>query len=807
MKRTVIIGGVAGGASCATRLRRLTEDMDIVMLERGPYVSFANCGLPYYVGNVIKDQKSLELVSPTRFLERFAIDVRVNHEATSIDRENKKINIRDKEKQQDYTIDYDHLVLSTGSTPIKPPIQGIDDVPVFVLWTIPDAVKIKEYVDAQKVKHATIIGGGLIGLEMAENLVKKGIKVKIIEMQDQVLPSYDKEMAQFVHQELILNGVCLVLSDPVDSFGRNEQNKTIVTTKTGRNIETDLIILAIGIKPTNQLAKAVNLKLGERGHVIVDKNMRTSDPSIFAVGDVVEVQHFITHKQVAMPLAGPANKQGRIAADVIVGKDSEYDGILGANVVKVFDLTVASVGLTEKMLKESNLNYEKVYLHPNNHAGYYPGAVPMTIKLLFEVYDPIMYARHEHYVITGKILGTQIVGGQGSEKRVDVISTLIRMGGTVYDLEKLELTYAPPFSSAKDPANMAGFIASNFLKGDMPLWQWHNVNKIKEENGILLDVRTPQEYNTSTIKESINIPLHELRDRIDELPKDKLIVVFCQVGYRSYLAIRILKLNGYKDVYELTGGFKLYEMANMTVEEIVGACGSSDVIMETFVEEKSVAESEDIVMLDTSGLSCPGPLNAMIKGLEKLPEDKKLKVYATDPGFKASVEAYAQLSEAVKLLSIAKEQGKIVALLQKEAFVEADVSAPVKTYTRKRKELRGPDAPAVTDIEADELYGRLDTNDSPALLIDVRTLREYNSVGGHIDKTKHIPLGELMESVVEIEKYKDEEVVTICHSGARSNMAAQLLAREGFKDLRNLKGGMVAWHRKGYPVDKEKKFV
>ncbi|MFX1599904.1 MAG: FAD-dependent oxidoreductase, partial [Promethearchaeota archaeon] len=382
MKRVVIIGGVAGGASAAARLRRLREDFEIIMLDRGPYVSFANCGLPYYVGNIIKDRESLELVTPETFLERFNIDVRVNNDVISINKEKKTVKVKDLKQLNEYTIDYDYLILATGSKPIVPPFIGLDEVPYFTVWTIPDAIKIREYVEKSHIEKAVIVGGGFIGLEMAENLAQKGVKVKIVEMLDQVMPPIDKEIAQFIHQELILNGVCLVLEDPVDSFGRNDKNKPFVKTKSGRILESDLIIISIGIRPESKLAKEINLDVNERGYVVVNSRMQTSDPSIYAVGDILQVDHFQTKEPISIALAGPANKQGRIAADNIAGRNTEYNGVLGASVVKVFDITVASVGLTEKQLKTLNIDYNKIYIHPNNHAGYYPGAIPITLKLI-----------------------------------------------------------------------------------------------------------------------------------------------------------------------------------------------------------------------------------------------------------------------------------------------------------------------------------------------------------------------------------------------------------------------------------------
>ncbi len=563
--RVVIIGGVAGGATAASRLRRLKEDCEIVMLDKGLYVSFANCGLPYYVGNIIKERTTLELVTPKTFLDRFNIDVRINNEAISIDRNLKVIEVKDLTNLQQYDLNYDYLIIATGSSPIIPPFPGLELVSHFTISTIPDSVKIRKYVEKYNVKKTVIVGGGFIGLEIAENLVKRGVKVHIVEMLDQVMPPLDREMAQFVHRELALNGVCLRLKDPVESFGRTKEEKSFLKTKSGWTIEADLFILAVGVRPESALAKVAGLEVGPKGHIVVSDRMQTSDSSIYAVGDAVQVASYQTHKPVAYALAGPANKQGRIAADNIAGKVSIYSGILGASVVKVFDATVASVGLSEKQLKETSLKYEKVYLHPNNHASYYPCAIPMALKLIFEV-------------STGKVLGAQIVGGPGGEKRADVISTVIKFNGTVFDLEELELTYAPQYSSAKDPVNMAGFVAANYLRGDLKLWQWHDVDKAKENGAILLDVRTVKEYRKKTIQGAINIPVDELRHRLEEIPKDKQIVVFCGVGYRSYIACRILEQHGFKETYELTGGFKLYETATITIEQIIEACGNSNYI-------------------------------------------------------------------------------------------------------------------------------------------------------------------------------------------------------------------------------------
>jgi len=785
MEKVIIVGGVAGGASAAARLRRLREDLEITVLERGPFVSFANCGLPYYIGQVIKEEKRLKLMTPKRFLDRFNINIKIDHEVKSIDRSNKKITVQNLANGETIILNYDYLILSPGAAPIIPPFAGINDVPIFTLRNIPDSNKIKQYIENNHVIHATVIGGGFIGLEMAENLRHRGIKVKIVEMLDQIMAPLDKEIAQFVHQELLLNGVCLQLEDPVDSFKVDSEGKFYVVPKSGANIKTDMIILAIGVRPENHLAKEAGLEIGPKGHIVVDDQMRTSDPSIFAVGDAIQIKNYVTKQPIAVPLAGPANKQGRIVADVIAGRNSKYNGVLGASVVKVFDITVASVGLSEKQLNQTNFKYEKIYIHPNNHAGYYPGSEPITIKLIFETPN-------------GRILGAQAVGGSGTEKRIDVISTVMKFNGTVFDLEELELTYAPPYGSAKDPVNMAGFVASNVLRRDMSVWHWHDVEKLKAKNSFFLDVRTKGEYQIGSIEGAVNISDLELRNRLDELPKDKDLYLFCEVGFRAYLATRLLSQKGYR-VRNLSGGYKLYKTAKATTEEIASECGSSMEIVEEYIEKKRKVTG-DYIEVDAAGLACPGPLNALIKSLETLPENKKLKIFATDPGFKASVEAYAELNGSVKLLHLGKEDGKIVAILEKDSTSSEEIISPVKLEKKTRKQSRDPNATALSDISAGELYERLDMDDSPAIMIDVRTPQEYNGRMWHIKNTKLIPLGELMHKIDTLDEYKNEEIVVICHSGSRSMMASQLLVRSGFKDVRNLTGGMMAWHRSGYPV-------
>ncbi|NPD88230.1 MAG: FAD-dependent oxidoreductase [Asgard group archaeon] len=554
-KKVVIIGGVAGGATAAVRLRRLDEFAEIIVLERGDYVSFANCGLPYYVGGVIKEKERLQLVTPDTFLRRFNIDIRLNNEAIAIDREKKSILVKDRKENKDYNLDFDYLILAPGAEPIRPPFKGIEEVSVFSLRTIPDTYDIDEFITQNNPAHATIIGGGFIGLEMAENLKNRGLDVTVVELVDQVMVTLDREMAQFVHQELYLNDTDLVLGDGVDSFAKNTEGKTIVRTQSGNEVLTDMVILAIGIKPESKLAKECGLELGQRGHIIVNKNMKTSDDSIFAVGDAVQVIDLITGDSAVVPLAGPANKQGRIAADNIAGRKSEYNGVLGAAVVKIFDIVVAQVGLNEKRLKNTNIKYEKVYTYPINHPSYYPNREKLALKLLFEV-------------PSGKILGAQVIGGKGAEKRVDIISTVIYFSGTVFDLEQLEITYAPPFNNAKAAVNVLGYVASNMLKGDFDYWHWDEAGKLVENNDYLLDIRREDEYVRGTIGNAIQMNDLDLRTRIDEIPKDKDIYIFCEEGYRAYIAQRHLTQRGYK-VKNLVGGYIFYKMAQASKEELL----------------------------------------------------------------------------------------------------------------------------------------------------------------------------------------------------------------------------------------------
>lgn len=543
-KKVVIIGGVAGGASAAARLRRLDENAHIVVVERGPYISFANCGLPYYLGGTIQDRAALTLQTPESFKARFSVDVRVFSEAVSIQPDNKTITIHNHNTGEEYEESYDSLILSMGADAAMPPIPGIDSKKVFTVRNIPDTVAVKTYIEEHQAKKAVVAGGGFIGLEVAENLRDLGMDVTLVEMADQVIPSIDADMAAQVHGHMRQKGLHLLLGSALQKIEDTEIGVSL--TVNGETIDADLLVMAIGVRPASEIAVKAGLPANAKGALIVNSAMETGVDGIYAVGDLIEITHFVTGEKGYIPLAGPANKQGRIAADNICGIPSRYTGTQGSSILKVFDLAVASTGITEKTAKALHLNYEKSFTFSANHATYYPGATNMSIKTIFEKG-------------TGKILGVQIVGNDGVDKRCDVFATAIRAGMTAKDLTELELCYAPPFGSAKDPVNMAGYVIENMMSGLVKTFHWHDIEKISKDPGaFLLDTRNPMEYLAGTIPGFVNIPLDSLRDRLDEIPKDKTIYVTCQIGLRGYIAARILMQNGY-DVYNLSGGYRLYQ--------------------------------------------------------------------------------------------------------------------------------------------------------------------------------------------------------------------------------------------------------
>jgi len=538
-KRVLIVGGVAGGASAAARLRRLDEEAEIIIFERGEYISFANCGLPYYVGGTIENRKRLILQTPKRFKARFSVDVRIKSEVLNINRGEKKIEVVNLTTAKKYFENYDKLILSPGSKPAKPPIPGIDADRIFTLRNIPDADAIVDFIEKNKPKRAVVVGAGYIGLEMAENLRRRGLLVAIVEMVDQVMPIMDKEMANLLHQHLHEQSIALWLNDGVSGFNQSD-SKLMVNLKSGMKLACDFAILSIGVKPEKELASRAGLAIGERGGIEVDEYLQTSDPDIYAIGDAIEVKDFVLGTPTLIPLAGPANKQGRMAADNLCGRSVKYKGTQGTAILKVFDLTAAMTGAGEKALKKTDIEYERLYIHPAHHAGYYPGARQMHIKLLF--------TRPE-----GKILGVQIIGREGVDRRIDVFATAIRAGMTVFDLQELELAYAPPYGSGKDAVNMAGFVAANILDGTFTVKHYDDL----DNKDFIIDVRRPAEIARGAIPRAVNIPVDEIRERLNELPKDETINLSCAVGVRSYIASRILQQKGF-DVKSLSGGYSTY---------------------------------------------------------------------------------------------------------------------------------------------------------------------------------------------------------------------------------------------------------
>jgi len=650
--KIIVIGGVAGGASTAARLRRMDEKAEIIMLERGPYISFANCGLPYFIGDVIKDRDKLLVVTPEKLKAMMNIDSRVRNEVTAIDRKNKSVTIRNLDTNETYEETYDKLVLSPGAGPIVPPLPGVDLPGVFTLRNLPDMDKIKAYVDEKKPARAVVVGGGFIGLEIAENLVHRGVEITLIEMLDQVMAPIDYEMAALVHQHLTFKRIRLALGDGLKAIGTgNNPGWMEVELSSGRKVDTDMVILSIGVRPENTLAKEAGLELGVRGTVVTNEHMQTSDPDIYAVGDAAQVTSRLTGTATSLALAGPASREGRVAADHIAGnKKAVFPGVVGTSVVKVFDLTVAAVGMNSKALKQAEIPFQNVIIHSSNHAGYYPGASPMAFKLLYNE--------------EGKILGAQAVGIEGVDKRIDVIATAMQAGMTVYDLEELELAYAPPFSSSRDPVNIIGFTAANILRGDARVMTWDQVRTLDRNKITIVDVRLPEELALGMIDGAINIPLQKIRSQINEIPKDRPVLLYCQTGQRSYFASRILNQLGF-EAYNLTGGYKTYSHA-------VGRQSNFDVFEHVTISSReeikeippAAVTSGSEFSVDACGLQCPGPILKLYNKIKEVNEGDIVKVQATDFGFTSDVEAWAN-STGNRLLSLDTVNGVIEARIQK----------------------------------------------------------------------------------------------------------------------------------------------
>ena len=643
----LIIGGVAGGATVATRLRRMDEKANIILFERGKYVSYANCGLPYYIGDTINNREKLFVQTAKGFTDRFRIDIRTEQEVTAIRPDKKEVEIKNLSTGETYTETYDKLVLSPGAEPLRPGIEGIGSKKIFTLRNVPDTDTIKNYVNTENPKRAIVVGGGFIGLEMAENLHDLGIQVDVVEMANQVMAPLDFSMAAIVHRQLTDKGVGLHLEDGVSRFEEKDGGVT-VHLRSGKQIATDMVLLSIGVRPETKLAKDAGLAIGERGGITVNDYMQTSDADIYALGDAVEVRHLVTGQPALIPLAGPANKQGRIVADNIVfGNKEKYPGSIGTSIAKVFDLTVAAAGANAKLLQRNNIPYISSYTHGASHAGYYPGAVPLSIKILFAPEN-------------GKLLGAQIVGFNGVDKRIEMLAQVIQRGGTVHDLTELEHAYAPPYSSAKDPVNMAGFVAENILNKKSRIIQWRELAELPADT-IRIDVRTHDEYKLGTIPGFINIPVDELREHLDELPKEKPIVVTCAVGLRGYLAYRILVQNGFKHVRNLSGGYKTWSVATAPIKEIVSH-------KPEIPESTSYGNSDsqiNLLKVDACGLMCPGPVMQLKKNYEALKIGEQLQITATDQAFGKDVTSWCKMTGA-ELVALENKNGVVAATIRKQ---------------------------------------------------------------------------------------------------------------------------------------------
>jgi len=644
--KVLIVGGVAGGATVAARLRRLDEHADVILFERGSYVSYANCGLPYYIGTTITDRDRLFVQTAQGFKARFNIDIRINSNVDKINPTEKTIQVTNLKTGEVYTEAYDKLVLSPGAEPIRPKIKGIDDKRVFTLRNIPDTDQIKSYIRDHKPKRALVVGGGFIGLEMAENLSDDGLEVCVVEMANQVMAPLDFSMASIVHQHLKSKNVGLLLEEAVDGFSSIDTGLS-VELRSGKAIETDMVIWSIGVRPETKLARESGLQIGATGGIVVNEYLQTSDVDIYALGDAVEISSPITGKPVLIPLAGPANKQGRIVADnIVLGKKHIYSGTIGTSIAKIFDLTVAAAGVTGKVLEKEQIPFISSFTHSASHAGYYPDALPLSIKILFAPE-------------TGRLLGAQVVGFDGVDKRIDLLAQVIRNKGTVNDLTQIEHAYAPPFSSAKDPVNMAGFVGQNILQGKVGVIHWRDIQNLDMEKSVLLDVRTVEEYSLSHIKGALNIPVDNLRERLNELPREKNIILYCAVGLRGYLASRILTQNGFEKVQNLSGGYKTY--ASATDEQ-----NNYQFFMNIHIDSNDELKDTNIstFCVDACGMQCPGPIIQTKKYYDELKTGQRMDVKATDQAFATDVKAWSNIVGA-KLLGVENKAGIVTAHIEK----------------------------------------------------------------------------------------------------------------------------------------------
>ncbi len=664
MSKYVIVGGVAGGASAAARLRRLDENAEIIIFERGKYISYANCGLPYYIGGKIAERDRLFVQTPESFGARLNVDVQVESEVISIDPAIKHIVVKNLITGEEYRETYEKLILSPGAEPLRPPIPGIDDEAVFTLRNVPDTDRLKDYITTRRIRRAVIVGAGFIGLEMAENLHRLGIFVTIVEMAEQVMTPLDYEMAAEVHQHLKTKKVEVYLKDSVTALKRDKDGLQ-VHLDSGRNLLTDLVVLSIGVRPDSNLAEKAGLKLGIHRGIAVNEHLQTSDPDIYAVGDAICYPHPVTGRDSIAYLAGPANKQGRIAADNIhFGNKYKYEGAIGTAIAKVFDLTVASTGVSEKTLKAEKIPYQSSIIHASSHAGYYPDALPMTIKILFDPRD-------------GRLLGSQIVGFDGVDKRIDMMAHIIKHRETVFQLKEIEHAYAPPYSSAKDPVNLAGMVAENVIRGMVKTIQWYDIDTLDKEKTILIDVRMADEFALGSIDGAINIAVDGIRDRLSDIPKDKTIIVFCGIGQRAYLAARILMQKGFTQVYNLSGGYITYSHATgkQSNEDIFSGdtIGKDDHIYQT-PPPPGMDSGESVIEIDACGLQCPGPILRLKTEFDRLSDGKIIRITCTDAGFLKDVPAWCKMT-GNQLISTEETEGKITAIIRKGGGENPEMTA------------------------------------------------------------------------------------------------------------------------------------
>lgn len=653
MAKYLIVGGVAAGMSAATRLRRLDESAEIIVFERGEHVSYANCGLPYYIGNAISERERLLIQTPEGFRSLFNIQVRTRNEVLAVNPDAKSIRVRDLERGREYEETYDKLLLATGGSPVKPTIPGSDHPAIHTLWTIPDSDRIRAVVEDGSVKSALVVGAGFIGLEMAENLHARGIGVTVVEMANQAMNVIDYEMAAMVHREIGMQGVGLYLNDGVTAFDPAPHGGVVARLTSGRTVEADLVLLSIGVKPNTGFIAGSGIALGPKGHIVVDDHLRTSDEHIYAAGDAVEVIHPLTGQKTAIPLAGPANKQGRIAADNMHGaRPRTYGGTMGTAIAKVFDLTVGMTGISEKLCKAKGIRHDSVIIHPNDSAEYYPGAMKLCLKLVFSPE-------------TRRVLGAQAIGYDGVDKRIDVIATAIQANMTVDDLAAIEHAYAPPYSSAKDPVNMAGFVAQNILDGLFRSASWEYLEQTDKPELFVLDVRTPPEFAAGAVPGAVNIPLAELRERIGEIPRDRQIVLYCKVGHIAYNAARILEAHGITNYFNLSGGYQTWHIAAGPQESTVKPVNRDKHDPAKVIPMHKTGErSSRVVEVNACGLQCPGPVMRLKKEMDQLAPGEAVAITASDPGFFSDAPSWARATGNV-VRDISVEKGIVKAVIEK----------------------------------------------------------------------------------------------------------------------------------------------